>query len=197
MMWSWFNGPGAAFRAPLAGSTNYLGAYDKAGRLIRGLDQPPARATPVDGDGADVETAAAAAATAAAAADGQRQHEASRAQTGGPPPETLEDLRPFPLNQFFRSEAVLSEPLKDEIYKRVVSQGQGVREVSMALHVEMSRVAAVVRLKTMEQEWLRQASPFSSFSLYFPAVGGKWCGESTPLPFQLPKRAALVGCRAR
>lgn len=150
MMWSWLNGPGAAFRSPLAGSTNYLGAYDKAGRLIRALDQPPARAAAQQEGAGDAGTAAE-----------SQQQQASRVQGSGPPPETLEDLRPFPLNPFFRSEAVLSEPLKNEIYKRVVAQGQTVREVSMALHVEMSRVAAVVRLKTVEQEWLRQASSFS------------------------------------
>ena len=34
-MFNWLNGPGAAFRNPLPGSTNYLNAYDPSGRLIR------------------------------------------------------------------------------------------------------------------------------------------------------------------
>ena len=34
-MFQWLNGPGAAFRDPLPGSTNYLGAYDDKGQLTR------------------------------------------------------------------------------------------------------------------------------------------------------------------
>jgi hypothetical protein len=38
-MWGWINGPGAALRDPLPGSTNYLGAYDSRGRLKRLSDK--------------------------------------------------------------------------------------------------------------------------------------------------------------
>src|SRR5215471_10098677 len=34
MFW-WLNGPGAAFKHPLPGSTNYLSAYDRKGKLLR------------------------------------------------------------------------------------------------------------------------------------------------------------------
>lgn len=86
------------------------------------------------------------------------------------PPETVEDLRPFPLNTFFRSESVLSEALRDEVYRRVVEAGQTVREVSQALSITMERVAAVVRLKTIENDWTREVSrffPLFCFSLFF------------------------------
>src|SRR5438876_628033 len=33
--YEWLNGPGAALKEPLPGSTNYLGAYDKYGNLVR------------------------------------------------------------------------------------------------------------------------------------------------------------------
>ena len=69
------------------------------------------------------------------------------------PKETAEDLMPFPMNRQFRSQAVLSEELKNAIYERVVVQGKSVRNVSAALGVEMRRVGAVVRLKAVEKEW--------------------------------------------
>ena len=34
-MFRWLNGPGSVFRQPLPGSTNYLNAYDRTGRLLR------------------------------------------------------------------------------------------------------------------------------------------------------------------
>ena len=72
------------------------------------------------------------------------------------PKETAEDLMPFPLNRSFRSQSVLSDELKEEIWKRVMEEGKGVRDVSAALGVEMRRVAAVVRLKGVEKEWEKQ-----------------------------------------
>ena len=72
------------------------------------------------------------------------------------PKETLDDLVPFPMNRQFRSQAVLSEELKDEIYHRVVTLGKGVKPVSAELGVEMSRIGAVVRLKSVEKEWVKQ-----------------------------------------
>ena len=72
------------------------------------------------------------------------------------PKENSEDLMPFPLNRQFRSQHVLSEELKDAVYKRVMVDGQSVRTVSATLGVEMNRVAAVVRLKAVEKEWEEQ-----------------------------------------
>ncbi|KAL1957738.1 hypothetical protein VTO42DRAFT_5581 [Malbranchea cinnamomea] len=34
-MFEWLNGPGAVFKNPLPGSTNYLSAYDRQGKLLR------------------------------------------------------------------------------------------------------------------------------------------------------------------
>lgn len=70
-------------------------------------------------------------------------------------PEQL-SKRPFPLNQNFVSEPILSEEMRAEIYKRVVQDKKSVRAVSIELKVDMRRVAAVVRLMEMEKAWRSQ-----------------------------------------
>lgn len=81
------------------------------------------------------------------------------------PRETTEDLMPFPLNRRFWSQAVLSEELKDSVWKRVMEDGKSVRDVSAVLGVEMRRVAAVVRLKAVEKEWEKQVCEPTSLLL--------------------------------
>ena len=63
---------------------------------------------------------------------------------------------PFALNPFFKSHPVLSDALKADIYERVVTKGRTVRAVSAESNVSMERVAAVVRLKAVEKEWVDQ-----------------------------------------
>jgi hypothetical protein len=72
------------------------------------------------------------------------------------PPEEKLDLRPFPLNSDFVSQSVLSEELREEIYNRVVNGGKSVKIVSAELGVDMNRVGAVVRLKTIEKDWVKK-----------------------------------------
>ena len=69
------------------------------------------------------------------------------------PPGFDTSLYPFPLNAYFRSQPVLSEELRQEIFERVVERGWSVREVSAAMGVSMERVAAVVRLGEVERRW--------------------------------------------
>ncbi|KAK4937434.1 hypothetical protein LTR66_015200 [Elasticomyces elasticus] len=69
------------------------------------------------------------------------------------PKERASDLRPYPLNKEFRSQSVLSDELREEIWKRVAKGGQDVAEVSALFGVEMKRVGAVVRMKTLEKDW--------------------------------------------
>ena len=127
-MFRWLNGPGSAFRHPLPGSTNYLNAYGRDGRLIRAKDQSP-----------------------------RTLNQDKKTKDDPPlPKESVEDLMPFPMNREFRSQPVLSEELKDAIYGKVMEEGQSVRNVSAALGVEMNRVAAVVRLKAVEKEWEKE-----------------------------------------
>jgi hypothetical protein len=77
------------------------------------------------------------------------------------PPETAEDLRPFPLNQYFRSQPVLSEDLREAIYRRVKKDGATVSLASVEFGVSNERVGAVVRLKQMEKEWIAQVCSHS------------------------------------
>ncbi|KAL2813244.1 eukaryotic mitochondrial regulator protein-domain-containing protein [Aspergillus granulosus] len=69
--------------------------------------------------------------------------------------------RPFPLNFSFKSEAILSEELRNDIYERVVVQKQSVRAVSVKMGVDMRRVAAVCRLVELEKRWREQGKPLA------------------------------------
>lgn len=132
-MFQWLNGPGMAFKEPLQGSTNYLNAYDINGGLLRAGGRKPYKDT------------------------GERLEEPLDL-----PRESPDDMMPFPMNKYFKSQAVLSEELKDEIYKRVMQERQDIRDVSADLKVEMRRVAAVVRLKAVEDQMVKDVRPPSS-----------------------------------
>ncbi|OJJ67923.1 hypothetical protein ASPBRDRAFT_47422 [Aspergillus brasiliensis CBS 101740] len=66
------------------------------------------------------------------------------------------ETRLFPANPAYRSESILSEELREEIYNRVVKQKKSVRAVSVELRVDMRRVAAVVRLVELEKRMEKQ-----------------------------------------
>ena len=70
--------------------------------------------------------------------------------------ESATDLRPFPLNHFFQSQSILSEQMRNEIYRRVKEQGKTIRAVSVELGVDMRRVGAVVRLVEIERRWIQE-----------------------------------------
>lgn len=76
-------------------------------------------------------------------------------------------MYPFPLNAYFRSQPVLSEEFRKEIYERVVDRGWSVREVSAAMGVSMERVGAVVRLGEVEQRWQKEVR-YIFFLFYTP-----------------------------
>lgn len=82
------------------------------------------------------------------------------------PPAKAGDLRPFPLNNDFRSQSVLSEELREEVWRQVVEEKQTVATVSAVFGIDMRRVAAVVRLKTVEKDWTAKgqklATPYAS-----------------------------------
>lgn len=139
-MFSWLNGPGAAFRNPLPGSTNYLNAYDATGRLIRATEKKRPE-DPDSNESSEGETPSL-----------EKNIQGERAI----PRETLDDLMPFPMNRQFRSEPVLSEELKDEIFRMWKEDGKTVRRISADMQVEMRRVGAVLRLKSVEEEWKNQ-----------------------------------------
>ncbi|KXH43858.1 hypothetical protein CSIM01_12014 [Colletotrichum simmondsii] len=64
--------------------------------------------------------------------------------------------QPFPMNPFFRSEPVLSEMLRDEVYRRVTVAKQSLKLVSAELGMDVRRVAAVVRMKEIEKQWVKE-----------------------------------------
>ena len=143
-MFRWLEGPGAAFKDPLPGSTNYLNAYDASGRLYRVLEKAPPRAAdeaPPSAPGED---------------EGMDAAEKNIAGGNAIPRESQQDLMPFPLNRNFSSQPVLSEELREEIWTRVVLGRRSVKVVSAELGVEMNRIGAVVRLKTVEKEWIKK-----------------------------------------
>lgn len=172
--YEWLNGPGKQLKEPLPSSTNYLGAYDKYGNLVRagpgyqrGASKPQ---EPGQTKLTETTNEAAASTKDTKTAEGQESLEAledaARKEQAEKrdeeqddsvlPPETQEDLRPFPLNQYFRSQPVLSEDLREAIYQRVKRDGATVSLASVEFGVSNERVGAVVRLKQMEKEWVAQ-----------------------------------------
>ena len=154
-MFRWLSGPGEVFKQPLAGSTNYLNAYDRSGNLLRAKNVDVRKGKTVEKKEIEEDEEAE---EGEKTSDERKEVKKAEIKDRIPavPKETAEDLMPFPLNRSFRSQPVLSEELKDEIWKRVMEEGKGVRDVSAALGVEMRRVAAVVRLKGVEKEWEKQ-----------------------------------------
>ncbi len=69
--------------------------------------------------------------------------------------DVADGRQPFPHNRSFKAPQVLSDAVKEEIYRRVIG-GKSVRHVSAELGVSLDRVAAVVRLKAVEKEWYKE-----------------------------------------
>jgi hypothetical protein len=136
-MWAWLATQGRNFLDPLPGSTNYLGAYDRKGRLKR-----------LSGNAAE---------------DGSDKSPSTTSNQDESllPAERSSDLVPFPQNTAFHSQRVISEELREAIWENIMKDGQSVKTVSAKLGVEMSRVGAVVRLKEIEKEWIRKVSLIS------------------------------------
>ncbi|KAH0362019.1 hypothetical protein KCU65_g8348, partial [Aureobasidium melanogenum] len=155
-MFSWLNGPGRVFREPLAGSTNYLGAYDRSGNLMRlraGAEEENDQEDKVDVSKLNEEEKA----------KYNQEKEAKAAEKANElPRERQSDLRPYPLNNDFRSQSVLSEELREEIYKKIVDEKVDLSTVSALYGVDMRRVAAVVRLKTIERNWVAEGKKLAT-----------------------------------
>ncbi|KAI5200117.1 hypothetical protein E4T39_05879 [Aureobasidium subglaciale] len=155
-MFSWLNGPGRVFREPLQGSTNYLGAYDRSGNLLRlkhGVEQENEEQDKVDESKlSDDEKAK------------YREEKEKKAaeERNKIPKERAADFRPYPLNNDFRSQSILSEELRDEIYKKIVDEKVDLSTVSALYGVDMRRVAAVVRLKTIEKNWIAEGKKLAT-----------------------------------
>lgn len=165
-MWKWLKGPGRVFRVAPSGSTNYLSAYDKEGNLLR------AKRSAEQGRNTDIVDEEVAAQqdlsnpelTEEEREERREQRALRRAELeetearGGVPKERQSDLRPYPLNQNFRSQPVLSEELREQVYYLAVHQGFDLSSLAATFQMDVRRVAAVVRLKTIEKKWEAEVS---------------------------------------
>lgn len=144
-----------------------MGAYDKTGNLLRTRNRRGDEEEEVEADGEKKSEEEIARQEEEAGLDEferqqrkeQREAEAADEKENRRsklPKERDADLRPFPLNQSFRSQQVLSDELREEVYRKVAEEGQNIQTVSAVYGIEMRRVAAVVRLKTVEKDWLKQ-----------------------------------------
>ncbi|KAI1433688.1 eukaryotic mitochondrial regulator protein-domain-containing protein [Xylaria sp. CBS 124048] len=69
--------------------------------------------------------------------------------------------RPFPLNRYFQSTRVLDEPSRELIWDKIVRGGDTIKAVSAEFGVDIRRVAAIVRLKEVEKEWVAEGKPLA------------------------------------
>lgn len=76
--------------------------------------------------------------------------------------------QPFPLNPLFKSEPVLSEQMRNAIWKKVVEDGEAIKAVSQEYGVDVRRIAAVVRLKEVENSMVDKVSSPPLF--WFPSA---------------------------
>jgi Eukaryotic mitochondrial regulator protein len=128
-MFTWLRTRGKNFIDPVEDNTNYLTDYDRGG--FRRADETRARSKPADQQVYDE-------------AKGELVRKRAR--------------YPFPLNEHFVSQPILSEELREEIWRRVTVDKKSIRNVSVELGVEMRRVGAVVRLFELEKQWRAEVS---------------------------------------
>lgn len=144
-MFAWLNSRGKAFLDPVEQNTNYLTDYDSLGfRLEEG----------------DVSRGS-------QEAHGLEEAGQKTATRVGGRNRSRRPRQPFPLNDHFISQPILSEQLRKEIWRRVKVDGKSIRIVSVELGVEMRRVAAVVRLMEIEKQWRAEVSSHSPLSPFF------------------------------
>lgn len=83
--------------------------------------------------------------------------------------------RPFPNNPSFRSESVLSSEARKMIWEAIMVKGMPLKAVSAEFHVDMRRVAAVVRMMEIEKKAEREVSYLTPlFSFSFPSPWRGW-----------------------
>lgn len=61
---------------------------------------------------------------------------------------------PFPINPLFRTTPVLDDRGRELVWRKVMRDGESIKAVSAELGVDIARVAAVVRLKEVEKDWI-------------------------------------------
>ncbi|KAI1299686.1 eukaryotic mitochondrial regulator protein-domain-containing protein [Xylaria venustula] len=90
-----------------------------------------------------------------------RRHEGNRPQYlaswMGDPSEN----RPFPLNPHYTSTRVLDEKAREMVWEKIMRKGETIKAVSAEFGIDIRRVAAVVRLKEIEKDWIAKNKPLA------------------------------------
>jgi hypothetical protein len=164
-MWAWFAGAGKQFKRPTGVGPIYLGEASRRGRQ---RDDENEQQVEEELEEESNASSNAPAAEEVAVQDGAHLSPAkqrastlrrmSNAANESSTQNRRQPLRPFPENMYFHSEPVLGEDLREAIFERVKVRGFSVREASEFFKVSMERIAAVVRMKQMERNWLKEVS---------------------------------------
>ncbi|KAI1423881.1 eukaryotic mitochondrial regulator protein-domain-containing protein [Xylaria sp. FL1777] len=75
--------------------------------------------------------------------------------------EEANTSKPFPINPHYHSAKVLDDNARELIWSKIMREGQTIKAVSAEFGVDIRRVAAVVRLKEVEKDWIARDKPLA------------------------------------
>ncbi|KAI0999654.1 hypothetical protein K3495_g8542 [Podosphaera aphanis] len=159
-MFQWLSRIGQKFKEPMDDTPNYLGAYSPDGSLRRVVERVMTHRRQTERLRELIKKKPEKSEELLRELEEREKKFADERNT--PPELTRRDMMPFPANKDFVSEPVLGPWLQNQIWEDVMLHGMTVREVSAQRGVEMSRVAAVVRLLEVERLWKEQGKEISS-----------------------------------
>jgi hypothetical protein len=78
----------------------------------------------------------------------------------------LSDIQPFPLNPSFKPPTPVSDALRSTLYKSFMAdpEAHSVRSLASRYHLSIKRVDAILRLKGLEESWIKVCPALPSFS---------------------------------
>jgi hypothetical protein len=145
----WLESSGEQYRRPTPGRPNYLRPEDGGGHQLDA--QSDAAAAREDSGRSsmlgDME---------AQVGDEVAQSVTRRMQQAVKPSKLPPNPRPYGLNLYYRSERVLSEELKEAIYLQWAEHSASLKDISQRYFVCVERVGAVIRMKQIERNWLKE-----------------------------------------
>lgn len=77
----------------------------------------------------------------------------------------LSGYQPFPLNPSFKPPTPVSDALRNTLYKSFMANpnANSVRSLASRYHLSIKRVDAILRLKGLEESWIKVCLPLPSF----------------------------------
>jgi hypothetical protein len=74
----------------------------------------------------------------------------------------LSDYQPFPLNPSFKPPTPVSNALRNTLYQSFMAnpKANSVRSLASRYHLSIKRVDAILRLKGLEESWIKVCHPF-------------------------------------